>query len=109
MKDEVVLHAADRTLPADACTSKILPGVSIGISHTSTGSSTLGGFIEVLMPGESTWQKFALTCFHAVFPPEGDITHSGGLPGKKKRRSVKLQYDLSYFSHMFTVIISSQL
>ncbi|KAF3018252.1 hypothetical protein E8E15_001237 [Penicillium rubens] len=32
------------------------------------GSGTLGGFVEIKLPGQSTYKTLALTCFHCVNP-----------------------------------------
>ncbi|KAJ6185129.1 hypothetical protein N7519_006430 [Penicillium mononematosum] len=37
------------------------------------GSGTLGGFIEIKLPGQSSYKTLALTCFHCVNPSEEDL------------------------------------
>lgn len=53
-----------------AISEKALPGVSLGIRNSSAGSSTFGGYIELLFPGQP-WKQYGLTCFHCVYPPPG--------------------------------------
>ncbi|KAJ6187246.1 hypothetical protein N7519_002154 [Penicillium mononematosum] len=49
----------------------IHPGVGLDIHGSSAGASTLGGFVQLRFSGQSHWHTYGLTCFHAVWPPEG--------------------------------------
>lgn len=80
MNDQPVPHAPNRPLPTEACTRQLQPGVSIGIQDSTSGSSTLGGMVELRFDN-GPWQKFALTCFHAVYPPDGDRASLSLIPG----------------------------
>lgn len=42
--------------------------LSRDINHETAG--TLGGFFEILLPGESEWKTGAMTCFHCIDQPE---------------------------------------
>lgn len=44
-------------------------GQSLALNDAS-GSGTLGGFLELKMPGEAEYRTMALTCFHCVNPRE---------------------------------------
>lgn len=46
-----------------------MPGQSLALNNAS-GSGTLGGFLELKMPGEAKYRTMALTCFHCVNPRE---------------------------------------
>lgn len=72
MRDEHQPHRS-RTpqLEEGDCTQHAQPGISIGIHDSSAGSSTLGGLVDLRFPGSQEWHRFGLTCFHAVYPPEG--------------------------------------
>ncbi|KAJ5567632.1 hypothetical protein N7535_006938 [Penicillium sp. DV-2018c] len=59
----------DCYVPVKACAGAVLPGFSLGIHQCSAGSSTLGGFVQLQFANDSQWHTFALTCFHAVWPP----------------------------------------
>ncbi|KAJ5138430.1 uncharacterized protein N7515_003278 [Penicillium bovifimosum] len=59
----------DPYVPVEACAGAVLPGVSLGIHQCSAGSSTLGGLVQLQFANDSQWHTFALTCFHAVWPP----------------------------------------
>ncbi|KAJ5908432.1 hypothetical protein N7495_001114 [Penicillium taxi] len=61
------------------CRKQVLPGVSIGIHNCSTGSSTLGGNVELRWANSPKWRMYALTCFHAVYPPR-EGSHRDNLP-----------------------------
>ncbi|KGO76504.1 Peptidase S64, Ssy5 [Penicillium italicum] len=60
----------DPSLPVDVCSAGILPGVSLGIHQCSAGTSTLGGLVQLQFANNPQWRTFALTCFHAIWPPE---------------------------------------
>lgn len=70
MKDDIKAYTSVPSLPEEACAEEAQPGVSIGIHDSSAGSSTLGGMIELRFLGDPKWHRFALTCFHCVFPPQ---------------------------------------
>ncbi|KAF4765512.1 hypothetical protein HAV15_003966 [Penicillium sp. str.  len=44
-------------------------GQSLALNNAS-GSGTLGGFLELKMPGEAKYRTMVLTCFHCVNPSE---------------------------------------
>jgi hypothetical protein len=63
-------------LDLNSCRGAIHPGVSLGIHGSSARTSTLGGFVQLRFSGESHWHTYGLTCFHAVWPPEGKRAES---------------------------------
>lgn len=69
-KDETKSFFLDPTIPIEATTGSVYPGVSIGIHQSSAGSSTLGGFVQLRFKDKKDWNTYALTCFHCVYPPE---------------------------------------
>ncbi|KAJ5085283.1 hypothetical protein N7532_010054 [Penicillium argentinense] len=71
-------------LLVEACTQHVRPGLSIGIQNSSAGSSTMGGIVELRFPGQSVWQRFALTCFHCVYPPEGHRLNLDNIQGARE-------------------------
>ncbi|CAI7596094.1 unnamed protein product [Penicillium glandicola] len=46
-----------------------MPGQSIAL-RDAHGSGTLGGFLELKLPGESGYRTMGLTCFHCLNPSE---------------------------------------
>ena len=72
MRDEHTLYQSrNPQLEEEDCTQHAQPGISIGIHNSSAGSSTLGGLVDLRFPGSQEWRRYGLTCFHAVYPPEG--------------------------------------
>ncbi|KAJ5789622.1 uncharacterized protein N7518_006633 [Penicillium psychrosexuale] len=71
MKDGKQSLMENPILNSETCSGAVYPGVSIGIHGSSAGTSTLGGIIQLRLPNESEWRTYGLTCFHAVWPPEG--------------------------------------
>ncbi|KXG45491.1 uncharacterized protein PGRI_040400 [Penicillium griseofulvum] len=54
-----------------ACRGAVYSGVSLGIHDSSARTCTLGGLVQIRLPNISRWHTYGLTCFHAVWPPEG--------------------------------------
>ncbi|KAJ5854876.1 hypothetical protein N7534_007419 [Penicillium rubens] len=69
-KDGTKSFILNPTIPLEATTGSVYPGVSIGIHQSSADCSTLGGFVQLRFKDQKDWNTFALTCFHCVFPPE---------------------------------------
>lgn len=55
-------------LPSDASDRPALAGASMGPDMDDSGSGTLGGFVELKFKEGGEWAKFALSCFHCVYP-----------------------------------------
>ncbi|KAJ5788383.1 hypothetical protein N7457_003373 [Penicillium paradoxum] len=70
MKDATKSFVWNQIVPIEAANGSVYPGVSIGIHRSSAGSSTLGGFVQLRFKGQESWDTYALTCFHCVYPPE---------------------------------------
>ena len=69
-KDGTKSFILNPTIPLEATTGSVYPGVSIGIHQSSADCSTLGGFVQLRFKDQKDWNTFVLTCFHCVFPPE---------------------------------------
>jgi L-lactate utilization protein LutB len=70
------------------------------------GSGTLGGFIEIKLPGQSSYKTLALTCFHCVNPSEKDLDpdlvqtlrkwrENGVKPDDDQRRELQMEHPSS--------------
>ncbi|KAJ9490549.1 hypothetical protein VN97_g2702 [Penicillium thymicola] len=69
-KDGTTSFILNPTIPLEATTGPVYPGVSLGIHRSSASCSTLGGFVQLRFKDNEDWDTYALTCFHSVFPPE---------------------------------------
>lgn len=61
-------------LPDTGCQVKAQAGISLGTNQMSSGTGTLGGFLEIKLSGTDKWERMALTCFHCVY--EGRVGNS---------------------------------
>ena len=54
-------------LPDNGCQKMEQARLSLGLEQESTGSGTLGGFIEIKSPNTKQWRNMGLTSFHCVY------------------------------------------
>lgn len=75
MEDQITRSVDSKgLLPDTGCQVTAQAGLSIGMEQRSTGTGTLGGFLEIKLPGSDEWQKKGITCFHCVY--DGRIGNS---------------------------------
>ena len=103
MRDEHTLYQSHNSqLEEEDCTRHAQPGISIGIHKSSAGSSTLGGLVDLRFPGSQEWHRYGLTCFHAVYPPEG---HRDTLNMVVGADAGELNCNIRFFSHLLTLLL----
>ncbi|KAJ5893857.1 hypothetical protein N7495_005548 [Penicillium taxi] len=101
IKNNVRNHVQDSQLPWNACGKQALPGVSLGIHNSSAGSSTLGGNVELRWPSSPVWRTYAITCFHAIYPPRGP--HRDNLRRIKDSEEALDKWEFSPLRSNFTI------